>query len=271
MTDCIKNKKLFLLDIDGTVFRGDKLIDGALDLLSYADKSDCKYIFLTNNSSKDTNEYLEKFKKFGISVSCDDFITSVQATSLYLQKHCADKKIYVMGNTFFKNFLLQDGHCVVDRYSEDIGAIVIGYDTELTYQKLIDACTLLGKDIPYIATNPDVICPVENGYLPDCGSIVEILEKSTGKTPYFVGKPSPLMIELAVKKSNMRKEEMIIIGDRLYTDIACGINSDVSTALVLSGEATADEVEKSAFKPTYVFENLRAIYNAIMCQNGENA
>ena len=152
--------------------------------------------------------------------------------------------------------------------SEDISkteCIVMGFDTELTFQKLHDVSYLLltQPELPYIATNPDWVCPTSFGYVPDCGSFAEMLRHATGKTPTFIGKPMPEMIYLAMEKFGYTKDETVIVGDRIYTDIASGFNAGVDTVLVLSGESTREDAAASEKKPTYILENIRELYNII--------
>ncbi|MBQ6893383.1 MAG: HAD-IIA family hydrolase [Clostridia bacterium] len=263
MTNSIKNKKLFLLDLDGTVYIEDRLIDGALEFFDHVKKSGGKYMFLTNNSSRGIKDYIKKFARLGINADKDDFVTSVQVASRYLHDYYSGKKVYVLGNKALMNELASDGHLVTDSYSDDVGILLVGYDTELTYQKIKDACRLLNKNVAYIATNPDLICPSENGYVPECGAFVEMLRLATGKQPTYVGKPAPEMIELAIEKSGIPKSDAVMIGDRLYTDIASGVNADVDTALVLSGEGTVSDIEASDKKPTFIYKNIREIYNIL--------
>ena len=139
----------------------------------------------------------------------------------------------------------------------------MGYDTEITYRKLEDACILLRDDIAYIATNPDWVCPTWYGYAPDCGSVSEMLYRATGRKPIFIGKPEPAMAELAMKMTGFGKDETAIMGDRLYTDIACGINAGIGTIFVLSGEGTETDIEKYNVYPDYIFKNIRELYDYI--------
>jgi len=256
----LKNKKLFFLDMDGTIYLGNKLFDGTYDFLNHIKEIGGRYMFLTNNSSKSVDAYIQKLDKMGIKSTKDDFLTSTDATIYFLKKK-NHKKIYALGTNSFKEQLKSDNLPITDKLEDDIDCLCMGFDTELTFKKLEDACILLNKDIDYIATNPDWVCPTSFGSVPDCGSISSILKNATGKMPYFIGKPQPLMVELAVEKSDFTKEETVLMGDRLYTDIACGINADISTIFVLSGEGTMEDVEKNSEKPEYIFENIRALYN----------
>ena len=140
----------------------------------------------------------------------------------------------------------------------------MGYDTELTFKKLDDVSRLLTeRDLVYIAANPDWVCPTSYGYVPDCGSVAEMIRRATGKSPLFIGKPNPDMLLLAMEKFGYTKEETLMVGDRVYTDIASGYNAGVDTVLVLSGEATVQDAENSDTKPTYIMENIRELCTKI--------
>ena len=259
----LHQKRLFLLDMDGTIYLGDRLFDGTIDFLRYVKSVGGRYLFLTNNSSKGVETYVEKLDRLGIAATEADFLTSAQATSVYLKAHLQNQTYYVLGTESFKDFLRAEGHRVTDTRSEDVDALVMGFDTELTFGKLEDACILLGRDIPYIATNPDWVCPTEWGYVPDCGSVAAMLKNATGRWPTFIGKPEPAMLELALAKTGMSKENALLVGDRMYTDIAAGCNAGIDTAFVLSGEGTMADVAESKQKPTYIFENIRALCDAL--------
>lgn len=254
----LKNKKLFLLDMDGTIYLDNDLFDGTLDFLSYVKKIGGRYIFLTNNSSKSVDKYIEKLGSLGITATADDFLTSTDATILYLKKKTY-KKIYAFGTTSFKEQLRAANLPITDELSDDIDCLLMGFDTELAFKKLEDACILLGRGVDYIATNPDWVCPTWYGYVPDCGSVSWMLEKATGRKPMFIGKPEPTMANLAMEKTGYTKEETALFGDRLYTDIACGVAAGISTVFVLSGEGTLKDLEESETKPEFVYDNIRVI------------
>ncbi|MEE0410284.1 MAG: HAD-IIA family hydrolase, partial [Clostridia bacterium] len=215
----LKEKKLFLLDMDGTIYLDNDLFDGTIDFLAHVRKSGGRYIFLTNNSSKSVDKYIEKLASLGIESTADDFLTSTDATVLYLKKKNYNK-IYVFGTESFKEQLRASGLPVTDELCDDIDCLCMGFDTELTFKKLEDACILLGKGVDYIATNPDWVCPTWYGFVPDCGSVSEMLYNATKRRPAFIGKPEPTMAELALEKTGYQKKDAVLIGDRLYTDIA---------------------------------------------------
>lgn len=255
----LKTIKLFLLDMDGTIYLGDRLFDGTVEFLDYVRKIGGRAVFLTNNSSKGIEQYVEKLRCMGIYSSKDDFFTSTDATILFLKKK-AYKKIYAFGTESFKKQLSQANLPIVDRLEEDIDCLCMGFDTELTFQKLEDACILINRGVAYIATNPDWVCPTWYGYVPDCGSISQILYNATKKMPEFIGKPKPTMAELVMERTGYTKESTALIGDRLYTDIACGAGAGISTIFVLSGEGTMQDVEASDIKPDFIYKNIQSLY-----------
>lgn len=255
----LKALKLFLLDMDGTIYLDNDLFDGVTDFLEHVRAIGGKYIFLTNNSSKSVDKYIEKLASLGISSTAEDFLTSTDATILYLNKKTY-QKIYAFGTTSFKKQLRAAGLPITDKLEDGIDCLCMGFDSELTFQKLEDACILLNRGVDYIATNPDWVCPTWYGYVPGCGSVSEMLYNATKRRPTFIGKPQPTMALLAMEKTGFTPEETVLIGDRLYTDIACGVNAGINTIFVLSGEGTMEDLEKSETKPTYVYDHIRDVY-----------
>ena len=258
----LKDKRLFLLDMDGTIYLDEELFDGTLDFLDHVKALGGRAMYLTNNSSKSVQSYVDKLKRLGITATAEDFLTSVNATVLYLQQQSYEK-IYAFGTESFKSQLREAKLPIVDRLKDGIDCLCMGFDTELTFQKLEDACILLNRGVDFVATNPDWVCPTWYGSVPDCGSVSEMLFRATGRRPRFIGKPQPDMVNLAVAKSGFSKEQAILLGDRLYTDIQSGVNAGIDTVLVLSGEATLEDLAASDTKPTYVMENIHEFLNQI--------
>lgn len=153
---------------------------------------------------------------------------------------------------------------ITDELSDEIDCLCMGFDTELTFKKLEDACILLNRNVDYIATNPDWVCPTWYGFVPDCGSVSQMLFNATKRKPKFIGKPQPEMVYLAMEKFGFSKDETVVIGDRLYTDIACGVNAGVSSAFVLSGEGTEEDLKTSETKPTYIFKDIKEILEKLI-------
>lgn len=258
----LKDVRLYLLDMDGTIYLDNDLFDGVTDFLAHVKKIGGKYMFLTNNSSKSVQKYIEKLHSLGIESVASDFLTSTDATILYLKKKNYNK-IYAFGTTSFKEQLRGAGLPITDTLCDGIDCLCMGFDTELTFKKLEDACILLGRGVDYIATNPDWVCPTYYGSVPDCGSVSEMLYNATRRRPIFIGKPEPTMALLAMEKTGFTPETTALIGDRLYTDIACGVNAGVCSVFVLSGEGTMEDVEKSDVKPDLIYQNIKEIYNEI--------
>lgn len=252
---CFEDIKLFLFDMDGTLYIGNRLFDFTEGLLSSIKRAGKRYLFITNNSSKNVGAYVEKLARLGICATTDDFLTSSQATAWYLKKNYPDKILYVCGTESLKSELSKNGFEITEN-TEKAECIVMGFDTELTFKKLDDVSKMLcAKDLPYIATNPDYVCPTEYGSVPDCGSVCDMIYNATGKRPFVIGKPSPLMIQLAMEKEKCTPQETAVIGDRIYTDIKSGLNAGVLSVLVMSGETTPEILEKSDDKPDIVLEN----------------
>ena len=252
----MQKTKLYLFDMDGTLYLGDRLYAFTKELLSEIRRTGGKYLFMTNNSSKSVADYVKKLEKLGISATREDFITSSQATAYYLKLHHPDKKLYVCGTRSLIAELESEGFQTTTDIDET-ECVVMGFDTELTFQKLWDVSKILltKKDMPYIATNPDLVCPTEFGSVPDCGSVCIGIKNATGREPVVIGKPSALMPQLAMAQWGYTKEETTVIGDRIYTDVKSGLNAGTNTILVLSGESTLQTLEQSSDKPHLVLEN----------------
>jgi len=262
--ELLRSMKLFLFDMDGTLYLGDRLYSFTTELLQTIRESGGKYLFMTNNSSKSVEDYIKKLQKLGISATREDFITSSQATAYYLHKYHAGQKLYVCGTESLKAELRMEGFTVTEDIAE-VDCIVMGFDTELTFQKLHDVSYLLltRPELPYIATNPDLVCPTEFGSVPDCGSVCIMIENATGKKPVVIGKPSPLMPQLAMERLGIPKEQTCVVGDRIYTDVKSGLNAGITGILVMSGETTPAILAESPDKPHLVLEDAGEILAAL--------
>ena len=255
----LRKKKLFLLDMDGTIYIDDRLFDGVTDFLTYIRASGGRYLFLTNNSSRGVEGYIEKLARLGIHATKADFLTSVDATIDCLQKEYAGKKCYVQGTRSFYEQLQRAGISITDQLEDDVDLLLSGFDRELTFQKLEDSCILLNRGAEWLATNPDWVCPTWYGSVPDCGSVCQMLTNATGREPRFIGKPQPEMVRLAMQKTGFTPEQTVVIGDRIYTDIACGVNAKVDSLFVLSGEGILADIETYDIHPTWVYPDIAAL------------
>lgn len=263
-TELLKSMKLFLFDMDGTLYLGDRLYSFTKELLQTIRQTGGKYLFMTNNSSKSVSDYVKKLEKLGISATREEFMTSSQATAYYLHKHHEGQTLYVCGTQSLKEELRTEGFPVTEDL-EKVQCIVMGFDTELTFRKLHDVSYLLltRPELPYIATNPDLVCPTEFGAVPDCGSVCIGIKHATGREPIVIGKPSPLMPELAMEKLGISKAQTCVVGDRIYTDVKSGLNAGITGILVLSGETTEEILAQSPDKPHLVLSDAGEILKAL--------
>lgn len=252
----LKKYNLFLFDMDGTLYLGDQLYDFTKELLDTIRAKGKRYLFMTNNSSKSVLDYVKKLEKLGIKATEEDFITSSQATAYYLKLHHKGQKLYVCGTNSLKEEFRKNGFEITENL-EEVDCIVMGFDTELTFKKLEDVSKLLltRDEIPYIATNPDYVCPTEFGSVPDCGSVCDMIYNATKRRPLVIGKPEALMPQLAMQQHGYKKEETAVIGDRIYTDIKSGLNAGVMGILVMGGETTQEILDASEDKPHMVLQD----------------
>lgn len=250
----LKACRLFLFDMDGTLYLGDDLFPFTVDLLAAIRARGGRYLFMTNNSSRSVADYVKKLARLGVEAAEEDFITSSQATALYLQKHHRSDPLYVCGTRSLKEELKRGGLTVTED-AASAACVVMGFDTELTFEKLRDVSWLLltRPGIPYIATNPDYVCPTEFGSVPDCGSVCDMLYNVAKRRPLVIGKPTAAMPTLAMEKWGISREETVVIGDRIYTDIKSGLNAGCLTLLVMSGETDEAILASSPDKPHFVF------------------
>ena len=256
----LQDKRLFLLDMDGTIYLDDRLFDGVTAFLSRIREKGGRYLFLTNNSSKGVEGYIEKLNGMGIATGREDYLTSVDAAVDLLRRRYPGRRCYVQGTRSFYDQLAAAGIPVTCDREDGAEILLSGFDRELTFQKLEDACILLNRGVTWLATNPDWVCPTWYGAVPDCGSVCQMLTNATGREPIFIGKPQPAMAELAMRRTGFGREETVLIGDRVYTDIACAVNAGIDSILVLSGEGTREDTEKFGVRPTWIYDDIAAVY-----------
>lgn len=248
--------KHFCFDLDGTVYIGNEEINGAAETIKRLEKLGKQVYYISNNSSKNKIDYVARLKKIGIKSCESQIILSTDATINFLKKRGV-KKVFVLGTKSLKKMILDSD---IDLCSHDPEFVVIGYDTELDYSKLVDACHLINSGVDFIATHCDPVCPSEYGPIPDIGLLTMMLEKTTGKSVYRVfGKPNPEVINSLIEENCLKREDVVMIGDRLYTDIKMANNSSIDSILVLSGDTTRDEVEDNPTSATYVLKDISCI------------
>ncbi len=247
----------FLLDMDGTFYLGNRLLEGALRFIDILREQEKEFLFLTNNSSKHRRQYAEKINRLGLPIAEESVLTSGEATALYLKAQHPGAEVFVVGTPSLEDEFRQYGFRLVQKEPQ---FLILGFDTTLTYQKLWALCDFVRAGIPFIATHPDFNCPTETGYMPDVGAMIAFVKAATGRQPdLVVGKPNRLIVDAAAVKMNLQVSQLAMIGDRLYTDIALGQASGITTVLVLSGETKIEDLKSSPYRPDYTFQNLAGV------------
>lgn len=246
--------------MDGTVYLGNTILPGALQFLRYLKSTGRDFLFLTNNSSRCAAYYARKLTDMGWPASPEDILTSGLATCLYIASRKPGARICLLGTPELEAEFRKNGLNLTDTEPD---FVVLGFDTTLTYEKLANACRLISAGVPYIATHPDINCPTETGYIPDCGAMMALIQAATGKTPKVIGKPNREIIDAAFARKPYGLQNMAMVGDRLYTDIATADNASITGVLVLSGETQAADLVQSSIRPDYVFANLGCLAEAL--------
>lgn len=250
----LRTVRCFLLDMDGTFYLGDKLLEGSLAFLQALGKTGRQSLFVTNNSSKSADAYIEKLRRMGVRDPFLRVLTSGEAAGQYALKHFPGQSVYLLGNEALRGELSAMGVPLADD-KPDI--VLVGFDTTLTYDTLARTCDYLRAGLPYIATHPDFNCPTESGFIPDIGAIIAFIAASTGRQPdVIIGKPHRSIVDCALSRTGCSAAECAMVGDRLYTDIATGVNFGMTSILVLTGETARADISASPVQPHLVFDTL---------------
>jgi NagD protein len=249
----IKDKKAFISDMDGVIYHGNKLLPGVPEFVEWLKKENKKFLFLTNSSEKTPKELQDKLQRLGIDVEPDVFYTSALATANFLANQKPRGTAYIIGEAGLINAMYNAGY-TMNNVNPDY--VVIGDSRSYNFEKIEMAINLVLKGAKLIGTNSDVSGPVENGIVPSTRALMAPVELTTGRSAYYVGKPNPLMMRIALRKLGSHREETIIIGDRMDTDIVAGIESEIDTLLVLSGISTLKSAEKFPYRPHYILDGV---------------
>ncbi|MCF0136894.1 MAG: HAD-IIA family hydrolase [Oscillospiraceae bacterium] len=257
--DKLLGTKLFLLDMDGTLYLGDEVFDGAVDFIHTIKNTGREYIYLTNNSSRAGVDYVTRLRRLGFPCKPENVFTSGMATAMYLNDKFPGATVYPVGTPAFLGELESYGVKLGD--DESVSVVCVGFDTTLTYEKLDKAVHYLRMNkAAFIAANPDWVCPMPaDEVLPDCGSICALLTASSGVRPTFIGKPNRNMVDIISAKTGVPNANICCVGDRLYTDIAVAQNADAVSVCVLSGESSMDDINAAERKPDYILNNVAEI------------
>ena len=252
----LKEKKLFVLDMDGTFYLGDKLIKGSLEFLEKLKVTGREFVFFTNNSSRTSAFYKKKLAGMGCDVDEDRIITSGDVTIKYLIENYSSAGVYLVGTELLRDSFIKGGIRLVD---DNPDVVVLSFDTTLTYEKISHMCKYIRNGARFIATHMDLNCPTEEGFIPDCGAMCAMVEASTGVKPKYLGKPFIETVDMIKLITGCNNDELAFVGDRLYTDIATAVNNGITGVLVLSGETSPEDLEGSTVKPDFIFDSLEAI------------
>ncbi len=234
----LKQIELYVLDMDGTIYLGEKILPGAIEFVKTARESGRKVVFFTNNASKNPNNYVDKLNRMGFGAERCDVVTAGDVTIEYLKRNRPGEAVYLVGTPALEQSFKEAGI----NLSENASIVVSSFDTTLTYEKLVIACDLIRNGADFYCTHPDYNCPTENGFIPDSGAIAALITASTGAKPKYFGKPHKETADMISELFGVPFDKTAIVGDRLYTDIALGKNNGLMSVLVLSGETKIEEV-----------------------------
>ncbi|PIE32745.1 TIGR01457 family HAD-type hydrolase [candidate division KSB3 bacterium] len=249
----LQNKKAFICDMDGVIYHGNRLLPGVPEFLEWLRTENKNFLFLTNSSERSPRELREKMRRLGLEIGEEHFYTSALATAAFLSQQTPHGSAFVIGETGMANALYNAGFSMNDSNPD---YVVVGDTRSYSYEKLEQAVRLVRNGAKLIGANPDLTGPTENGISPSTGALIAPIELSTGSKAYFVGKPNPLMMRHALKRLGHRREETVIIGDRMDTDIIAGIESEITTVLVLSGVTSREELTHFAYCPRYILDGV---------------
>jgi NagD protein len=252
----IRSKQAFISDMDGVIYHGNKLLPGVQEFVEWMKSENKKFLFLTNSSERTQKELQEKMSRLGIDVDQSVFYTSALATANFLASQKPNGTAFIIGEAGLINAMYNVGY-TMNNVNPDY--VVVGDTRSYSFEKIEQAVNLVLKGAKLIGTNPDITGPVEDGIVPATKALIAPIELSTGRSAYFVGKPNPLMMRIALKKIGCSREDSIIIGDRMDTDIIAGIESEIDTLLVLTGISTMKTVDKSPYGPTYILDGVKDI------------
>ncbi|MBL3398278.1 MULTISPECIES: TIGR01457 family HAD-type hydrolase [Staphylococcus] len=250
----MKQYKAYLIDLDGTMYKGTDEIDGASQFIDYLNEHQIPHLYVTNNSTKTPDQVADKLHEMNIDATPDEIVTSALATADYISEQSPGASVYMLGGEGLHSALTEAG--LVVKNDENVDYVVIGLDENVTYEKLAIATLAVRKGATFISTNPDVSIPKERGFLPGNGAITSVVSVSTGVQPQFIGKPETIIMNKSLELLQLNKEEVAMVGDLYDTDIMSGINVGIDTIHVQTGVTTLEEIQTKDIPPTYSFKDL---------------
>ena len=254
--DLIRKKQGFICDMDGVIYHGNKLIPHVKEFISWLEKNNKNYLFLTNGSGRSPRELAQKLARMGLDVDESHFYTSAQATASFLASQCEGGSAYVIGEPGLTYAMYEAGFSMNDINPD---YVVFGSSKSLNYEQIEKASRLVMNGAKLIGTNSDLTDPSENGIVPACRALIAPIELTTGRKAYYIGKPNPLMMRHALKKLGTHRVDSVLIGDRMDTDIIAGIETEIDTVLVLSGVTRLEDLDKFPYRPRYIMNDVGGI------------
>ena len=263
--EVLKDKELYIFDMDGTIYLGKIVFDFAIRFIENLRRAGKRVLFFTNNASHSTEFYLEKLTRLGFSPTAEEIMSSADVTVAYLNTYHKGQSVYLVGTRQLASQFAAGGIPLATGKEDAVDLVVSSFDTELTYEKLDDGCRLIRGGATYLCTHPDFNCPTDTGFMPDSGAIAALITASTGVTPRYLGKPYAEVVDMIETVTGISREKTCIFGDRLYTDIALGSRNGVTSVLVLTGEGTMEDVAAmpEADRPAFIFPSLAEVDSAV--------
>jgi len=249
----MKKYKGYLIDLDGTMYRGTQVIKEAVDFVSRLNENQLPYLFVTNNSSRTPEQVAEKLRNFGIKAAPEQVFTSSMATANYIFERKKDASVFCIGEEGLKKAIAEKGFKPAQEHAD---FVVMGIDYSISYEKFAVACLAVRNGAVFISTNGDIALPTERGLMPGNGSLTSVVTVSTQTQPIFIGKPESIIMEQALKVLGTDKADTLMIGDNYDTDIMAGMNAGIDTLLVHTGITTKELLLRYSEKPTYVLDSL---------------
>jgi len=245
--------KAYVLDMDGVLYRGNQLIPGAKEFIERLQSGGHRFLFLTNNSQRTPLDFQRKLERMGLDVGEEHYFTSGMATAAFLASQKPGGSAFVIGEAGLTHALYQVGYSLTD---VDPDYVVLGDTPSYDFAKIVHAVKLVLGGARFIATNPDVTGPQEEGIHPACGALAAPIERATGRQAFYIGKPNPLMMREALRRLDSHAEDSVMIGDRMDTDILSGLGAGMHTVLVLTGVTSRDDLERYSYQPNRVVATL---------------
>jgi 4-nitrophenyl phosphatase len=250
----VKQYKGYLIDLDGTMYRGTEQIEAASEFVAHLVKNQLPYLFVTNNSSQTPEQVANKLIQFNIHATAESVFTTSQATANFIAEKKRDATVYVIGEVGLRQALINKGFELVE-HNPDF--VVMGIDRDITYEKLAKACLAVRNGATFISTNGDIALPTERGLLPGNGALTSVVAVSTNTQPVFIGKPEAIIVEQAIQVLGTEKSDTLMVGDNYDTDIKAGINCGLDTLLVHTGVTLREHLGNYAIQPTYSVDSLQ--------------